>query len=77
MAGVYTHTLYAQDKTKSKGTAFLLPFFISNSQWGLQHGAFAHFTASSTITTSTTTAAATINTTTTTTSSSDKHDLCY
>ena len=36
--------LYAQDKSESKETALLLLFYISNSQWGLQHGANAQVT---------------------------------
>ena len=35
-------SLHALDKTQSKRTALLLLFFISMSQWGLQHGANAH-----------------------------------
>ena len=39
--GAYIH------KSKSKGTALLLLFFTSKSQWGPQHGTNAHLTASS------------------------------
>ena len=40
--GVKSHdkkSLYAQGKSKSKGTALVLLFFISNAQWALQNGA--------------------------------------
>jgi hypothetical protein len=43
--GVYIHnkkSLHALDKTQSKGTVLLLLFFISKSQWGLQHAANVH-----------------------------------